>query len=60
MEEYLEEVPKKISFFILRLAHDRLLTNSVRVRRNISDDSSYPPCVHHFEDAIHALRDCED
>ncbi|MBA0650122.1 hypothetical protein Goklo_017594 [Gossypium klotzschianum] len=36
----------------------RLLTNSERVRWEISHNNSCTLCGHDFEDLVHVLRDC--
>ncbi|CAN1184835.1 Putative ribonuclease H protein At1g65750 [Linum perenne] len=50
--------PNKIRHFLWLSAHDRLLTNSARKRRNLTDDGSCPFCHLHEESVIHVLRDC--
>lgn len=40
--------------------HDRLLTNAVREKRGLTNDSLCPLCEHEYEDAEHVLRRCPD
>ncbi|KAJ1412575.1 Reverse transcriptase zinc-binding domain [Sesbania bispinosa] len=51
--------PPRISSFIWKLYHNRLLTNSERVRRGMTSDDSCPRCGQAPETIMHTLRDCE-
>ncbi|CAN1777535.1 Putative ribonuclease H protein At1g65750 [Linum perenne] len=50
--------PNKIRHFIWLAAHDRLLTNHARKRRNLTEDTRCHWCLHPDETVIHVLRDC--
>ncbi|KAH1122915.1 hypothetical protein J1N35_006075 [Gossypium stocksii] len=49
---------QRVRQIICLLLHDRLLTNSERCRRGISDDNSFLICGFHVETPFHAMRDC--
>ncbi|KAJ1419777.1 Reverse transcriptase zinc-binding domain [Sesbania bispinosa] len=52
--------PPRITSFIWKLYHGRLLTNSERMKRGMASNDICPRCGEHSEDIMHAIRDCED
>ncbi|KAJ1378317.1 Ribonuclease H-like superfamily [Sesbania bispinosa] len=52
--------PPRISSFIWKLYHGRLLTNSERMRRGMSSNDICPRCGNSSENIMHTLRDCDD
>ncbi|CAN1747316.1 Putative ribonuclease H protein At1g65750 [Linum perenne] len=50
--------PYRIKAFLWLSVHERLLTNSERVRRHFSSSAVCPRCGAGDESVIHALRDC--
>ncbi|KAJ1391223.1 Reverse transcriptase zinc-binding domain [Sesbania bispinosa] len=51
--------PPRISAFIWKALHRRLLTKSERAKRGMTQDDNCPKCNCNKETLIHALRDCE-
>ncbi|KAF7844636.1 putative RNA-directed DNA polymerase [Senna tora] len=51
-------VPQRVRSFMWLCAHDKLLTNVERCRRQMSDSAVCDRCGSNCEDLIHALRDC--
>lgn len=54
------KVPPKIQTFMWLVMHNKLLTNTARVRRGFTQDDSCSRCLHGSEDTLHLLRDCEE
>ncbi|CAN1195124.1 Putative ribonuclease H protein At1g65750 [Linum perenne] len=52
------EGPCRIKFFLWLAIHERLLTNSERVRRHLAQSAACSRCGDHLESVSHALRDC--
>jgi len=52
------KIPQRMRFFIWLVAHDRLMTNSHRVKRRLATDPNCRICIHEEEDSLHILRDC--
>ncbi|CAN1249919.1 Putative ribonuclease H protein At1g65750 [Linum perenne] len=50
--------PNKIHHFLWLAAHDQLLTNHARKRRNLINDANCHWCPHQEETVLHVLRDC--
>ncbi|CAN1148227.1 Putative ribonuclease H protein At1g65750 [Linum perenne] len=50
--------PSRIRFFLWLAAKDRLLTNTARHKRGLSQDATCPRCAAAIEDSCHVLRDC--
>lgn len=53
------QTPPRVNLFLWRLAHDRLMTNSERTRRGMTDSDECPRCHQAPESIMHLLRDCE-
>ncbi|GMI86289.1 hypothetical protein HRI_002298200 [Hibiscus trionum] len=53
-------VPQRILFFIWLVYRQKLMTNSERCRRRLSDNPACPGCAHPLESCCHALRDCPE
>ncbi|KAF7814835.1 ribonuclease H [Senna tora] len=51
-------VPQRVRSFMWLCAHEKLLTNVERCKRQILDSASCDRCGAMAEDAIHPLRDC--
>ncbi|KAJ1375402.1 Reverse transcriptase zinc-binding domain [Sesbania bispinosa] len=51
--------PPRISSFLWKVLHGRLLTNSERKKRGMSPSDSRPRCGNASETILHTLRDCE-
>lgn len=52
------KVQERIKVFLWLLAHEKVLTNLSRVRRNLSQSACCDRCPAAVEDAMHAVRDC--
>ncbi|KAK7282263.1 hypothetical protein RIF29_10909 [Crotalaria pallida] len=50
--------PQRIRSFLWKICHDKLLTNSERMKRNMGVDNSCPCCLNNEETILHMLRDC--
>ncbi|KAJ8767189.1 hypothetical protein K2173_013586 [Erythroxylum novogranatense] len=50
--------PERVKTFLWLLSHGKLLTNEVRLRRNLAPSASCPLCQDHTESILHAIRDC--
>ncbi|CAN1799959.1 Putative ribonuclease H protein At1g65750 [Linum perenne] len=48
----------RVKHFFWLVAHNRLLTNSERRKRHMSNDDRYRRCPDEVEDSIHIIRDC--
>lgn len=53
------QTPPRVNTFLWRVTHNRLMTNSTRFERGISDSASCPRCNQQDESIMHVLRDCE-
>jgi len=53
------QVPQRMRFFLWLTTHDRLLTNTHRVKRGLVDDPQCKGCLQEDEDRLHILRDCK-
>ncbi|KAF7822536.1 putative ribonuclease H protein At1g65750 family [Senna tora] len=51
-------VHERIRSFIWLLAHGKILTNSHRLHRNLTNNASCPRCGREEETVLHAIRDC--
>ncbi|GMJ02217.1 hypothetical protein like AT4G29090 [Hibiscus trionum] len=51
-------VPQRVRIFCWLVFRQKLLTNTVRCQRRLTDDSSCPLCAHPQETNCHTLRDC--
>jgi len=51
-------IPQRMRFFLWLTAHDRLMTNALRVTRGLASDSRCKACPQEDEDTLHVLRDC--
>ncbi|GLT78653.1 hypothetical protein SLA2020_501810 [Shorea laevis] len=54
----IKAAPKEKGLLWLML-HNRVLTNSSRMARGLTNDDSCPRCQHGREDVLHCFRDCE-
>lgn len=52
------KIPAKIITFMWLIMKDRLMSNSLRVRRNMSDSAICSRCNCEVESSIHIIRDC--
>ncbi|KAF7806109.1 ribonuclease H [Senna tora] len=52
-------VHERIRSFIWLIAHGKILTNSHRLHRKLTDNAMCPRCGREEETALHALRDCD-
>ncbi|KAF2300624.1 hypothetical protein GH714_014554 [Hevea brasiliensis] len=50
--------PERVRVFLSLAFQNKILSNSQRFIRGLSQDASCPFCGHDSEDAIHVLRDC--
>ncbi|KAF7833342.1 non-LTR retroelement reverse transcriptase-like [Senna tora] len=50
---------ERIRYFLWLCAHDRLMTNEVRKKRNLTENDTCSRCRKGSESLIHMLRDCE-
>ncbi|CAN1146008.1 Putative ribonuclease H protein At1g65750 [Linum perenne] len=50
--------PNRIRYFLWLVAKERLLTNTARLRRGLTQDASCPQCTASEESISHILRDC--
>ncbi|KAF7838891.1 ribonuclease H [Senna tora] len=55
---WLLRVPQRTKSFMWLCGHNKLLTNSERVKRCMTDSSTCTRCNRSSEDTLHALRDC--
>ncbi|XP_031101933.1 uncharacterized protein LOC116005835 [Ipomoea triloba] len=52
------KVPNRVRMFLWQTWHERLMTNSMRVKRNLAASDQCWNCIGSTEDADHALRKC--
>ncbi|CAN1122460.1 Putative ribonuclease H protein At1g65750 [Linum perenne] len=52
------EGPNRVRHFLWLIAHEKVLTNSERCRRHLTDDSRCHRCPNSVEDVLHVCRDC--
>ncbi|KAJ8422016.1 hypothetical protein Cgig2_007566 [Carnegiea gigantea] len=52
-------LPQKMRFFLWLARHDRLMTNSNRFIRGLTDDPRCKGCLNGEEHTVHLLRDCK-
>lgn len=52
------KIPQKLKCFLWLILHDRLLTNQLRFRRNMTTTVECPRCGLYYEDSSHLLREC--
>ncbi|XP_028778309.1 uncharacterized protein LOC114734823 [Neltuma alba] len=52
------QVPEKVKFFMWHVFHERVMTNSLRTKRGLSDRETCPFGCNSEESVIHLLRDC--
>ncbi|CAN1170712.1 Putative ribonuclease H protein At1g65750 [Linum perenne] len=50
--------PNRIRYFLWLAAKERLVTNTARLRRGLTQDASCPQCAAREESIAHILRDC--
>ncbi|XP_057428997.1 uncharacterized protein LOC130722320 [Lotus japonicus] len=50
--------PPKVQSFLWKVAHNKILTNQERMKRNMSTNATCPRCLSADETVIHAIRDC--
>ncbi|KAF7815487.1 hypothetical protein G2W53_029456 [Senna tora] len=53
-------VHERIRFLIWLITHGKILTNSHRHHRNLTDNATCPRCGRADETVLHALRDCDE
>ncbi|KAF7800755.1 Ribonuclease H protein [Senna tora] len=53
-------VHERIRSFIWLITHGKILTNSHRRHRNLTDNATCPRCGREDETVLHALRDCDE
>lgn len=51
--------PARIKTFLWKLCHQRILTDSERLHRGMTDNDLCPRCLQLPESILHCLRDCE-
>ena len=47
-----------VKLFLWLAMHDKLLTNTERVRRRLTDNDICEKCHNEIESTLHVLRDC--
>lgn len=52
------KIPQKLKCFLWLILHDRLLTNQLRFKRNMTTTAVCPRCGLYSEDSSHLLREC--
>ncbi|GLT74663.1 hypothetical protein SLA2020_464490 [Shorea laevis] len=52
------ECPERVRMFVWLLLRNRVMTNSVRYERHLTDSTLCPRCGSSQESSIHLLRDC--
>lgn len=52
------QIPERLKFFMWQASHGRLVTNSLRCRRHLSNTNLCPYECPHEETVVHTLRDC--
>ncbi|KAK4257184.1 hypothetical protein QN277_006806 [Acacia crassicarpa] len=53
------QIPEKVKFFMWQVAHERLVTNSLRAKRGLTDDNICPFPCNSEETVTHIIRDCD-
>ncbi|KAF7807158.1 ribonuclease H [Senna tora] len=53
-------VHERIRSFICLITHGKILTNSHRRQRNLTDNATFPRCGRTDEKVLHVLRDCDE
>ncbi|CAN1830979.1 Putative ribonuclease H protein At1g65750 [Linum perenne] len=51
--------PNRIKFFLWLVVQEKIMTNSVRLRRHFTTDESCDSCPGRAETVLHVLRDCK-
>ncbi|CAN1824284.1 Putative ribonuclease H protein At1g65750 [Linum perenne] len=51
--------PNRAKLFLWLAIHEKIMTNTGRKRRNLTDDDSCAYCLTQAESVLHMLRDCE-